>query len=85
MANLYRTKEIKKLLEQKIERDSSLLVTDKTINGDLALRLINEMRIFKKFMDEFIEELRKLDRKDDEYLAKIKAEIEARKAAGNDQ
>ena len=73
MAKLYWTKDIKKLIEKKIERDSAVLVNEKDMSEERLFRFIRDLRIFKNYAYELIEEMEEADRKDDEEMARWKA------------
>ena len=78
MAKLYWTKDIKKLIDKKIEHDSAILVNDKEMSEEEIFRFVRDIRIFKNYAYELIEEMEEADRKDDEYMASIQASINAR-------
>ena len=77
MAKLYWTKDIKKLIDKKIEHDSAILVNDKEMSEEEIFRFVRDIRIFKNYAYELIEEMEEADRKDDEYMASLKASMNA--------
>ena len=77
MAKLYWTKDIKKLIDKKIEHDSAILVNDKEMSEEEIFRFIRDIRIFKNYAYELIAEMEEADRKDDEYMASLKASLNA--------
>lgn len=79
MAKLYWTKDIKKLIEDKIDRDSGAIIRDKDLSSERVTRFVNEIRVFQKYAYELIEEMEEADRKDDEREAAWKAKQEAEK------
>ena len=78
MAKLYYTKDIAKAINEKIMRDSANLVQDKDLTEDSLLRYVRELRIFRKYAEELIEELVEADKADDADLARIRAELNMR-------
>lgn len=85
MAKLYWTKDIKNLIDKKLKEDSSDLVNN-TDSTELELaHHIYELRTFKKYAYELIEEMEELDRKDDEEMARWKAEQAAKKEQTDDK
>ena len=80
MAKIYWTKDIKKLIDKKVEHDSAIIVNDHDLSEEALFRFVRDLRIFKKYADELIEEMEQLDREDDEYIARIKAEAAKRDA-----
>lgn len=78
MAKLYYTKDIAKAINEKIMRDSANLVQDKDLTEDSLLHYVRELRIFRKYAEELIEELVEADEADDAHLARIRAELAMR-------
>lgn len=74
MAKLYYTKDIAKAINEKIMRDSANLVQDNDLTEDSLLRYVCELRIFRKYAEELIEELVEADKVDDADIARIRAE-----------
>ena len=77
MAKLYWTKDIKKLIDKKIEHDSAALINTEMDDDGLFIYIRN-LRIFKDYAYELIAEMEEADRKDDEYMASIQASMNAR-------
>ena len=75
MAKLYYTKDILKAIDDKIRRDSADLVQDTDLTEDSLLRFVRELRIFRKYALELIEELEEIDREDDANFERIHAEL----------
>ena len=76
MAKLYWTKDIKKLIDKKIEHDSAALINTE-MDDDGLLIYIRNLRIFKDYAYELIAEMEEADRKDDEYMASLKSSLNA--------
>ena len=77
MAKLYWTKDIKKLIDKKIEHYSAALINTEMDDDGLFIYIRN-LRIFKDYAYELIAEMEEADRKDDEYMASIQASMNAR-------
>ena len=80
MAKLYFTKDIKELIDKKIESDSAQMIVDPDMSEEDMLRFSRELRVFKKYAYELIEEMTENDQKYDAEIARWKAEKEAREA-----
>ena len=77
MALLYWTKDVRKLIEEKLKADAANVVLDDYLSEEKRNKFINELRIFQKYANELLEEMEDRDEEDDLE----KAEREARKAA----
>ena len=73
MAKLYWTKDVRRLIEKKIAEDSAAIVNDKNMPEEKMIKFVHDLRIFRLYADELIEEMEELDREDDEYMASLKA------------
>ena len=69
-----------KKIDEKIAHDSALIVNDKDLTEEQALHFMAELRIFRKYADELIEEMEEDDRDYDQRLANYRANQEALKA-----
>ena len=78
MAKLYWTKDIKNLIDKKLKDDGAELVNDPDIPELELAHFVHELRVFKKYAYELIEEMEQLDREDDEEMARWTAERAAR-------
>ena len=81
MAKLYWTKDIKQLVDKKVDETGSLIIHDKEITREQAFRFIDEIRIFEKYAYEMIEEMEEADRKEEEETAEWKAQKEEQENA----
>lgn len=77
MALLYWTSDIKKLIDDKLKADSAAIVLDNDISDEKRNRFVQELRIFRKYAEELIEDMEELDAEDD----RAKAERDARRRA----
>ena len=80
MAKLYWTKEIKGILNKKILGMTESLFDEKTTEEEVVNE-VRKVRMYKKFVDEVIDDMEQWDREDDELEAVRKA---ARNAEKND-
>ena len=85
MANLYYTEDIKKMIEKKLTEDSARIINDQDLTEEQALHFIAELRVFKKYAEELIEEMEEEDRNYDQQLANYRAKQEALKAEAAQQ
>ena len=85
MAKLYWTEEVRKKIDEKIAHDSALIVNDKDLTEEQALHFMAELRIFRKYADELIEEMEEDDRNYDAEMANWRAKQEALKAEAAQQ
>ena len=80
MAKLYWTKEIKGILNKKILGMTESLFDEKTTEEEVVNE-VRKVRMYKKFVDEVIDDMEQWDREDDELESARKA---ARNAEKND-
>ena len=80
MAKPYWTEEVRKKIDEKIAHDSALIVNDKDLTEEQALHFMAELRVFRKYADELIEEMEEDDRNYDAEMANWRAKQEALKA-----
>ena len=78
MPKLYWTKDVKKIIDKKIEEDSAILVNDHNMSEENLFKFVRDLRIFKKYADELIEKMEEIDVEYDEDMARFKAECEAK-------
>ena len=73
MAKLYYTKDIRELVEKKIDEAGHIIVRDKEATGEQIDRWIREIRIFQKYAYEMLEEMEDADIQDDAEMAEWRA------------
>ena len=80
MANIYWTREVKKIMDDKIHEITDDLIADEESCPDMDAEIVSRIRAFRYFADEIIRHMEELDRKyDEEQLArKVAAEKEAK-------
>lgn len=82
MANLYRTSEIKEIIDRMAREKAVAIVDDRLriVTDDKILFHVNNARRFMDFCSELICELQRLDKEYDEEMARWRAEKERREA-----
>ena len=73
MGKLYWTKDIKKILDKKIDGLTMSLINDNSVSPEQAPAIIRHIRLLRDFSNELIDEMEQLDREDDERYAAIKS------------
>lgn len=78
MAKLYWTDEVEEIIDNKITHDLRKLL-DSNACEEVVSRFVRELRIFKKYAEELIEDMREEERKEDEERAAREAKRLAEK------
>ena len=78
MAELYWTRDVKKILNDKVTGMMEALIETKDATNEGTVEVVKRIRMYKEFVDEIVADMEEMDRKEKEQRESEKREAEQR-------
>lgn len=78
MAELYWTRDVKKILNDKVTGMMERLIETKDATYEGTVEVVKRIRMYKEFVDEIVADMEEMDRKEKEHREAEKREAEQR-------